>query len=79
MGNRFYQKDGSTSEFRESHSIGFGTIDSALVVAIQSAYGVEFWDLSDVQNPYRMSKLRLPGIEAGGYFNPAWPLSWQAP
>ena len=79
MVNRFYEKEGSTGDFREAHSIGFGRYGSAFVVAIQSAFGVEFWDMSDVHHPFRLSKLRLPGVEAGGYFNSAWQISWQAP
>ena len=78
MVNRFYEKEGSTGDFREAYSIGFGRYGSAFVVAIQLHSSGEFWDMSDAHHPFRLSKLRLPGVEAGGYFN-LGKFSWQAP
>ncbi len=65
-----------TSEFREPHSFGLGENNT---IAIQTGKGIEIWDWSDVNNPIRLSKLAISGVNFGDYNNVSWQLFWQAP
>ncbi len=65
-----------TSEFREPHSFGLGENNT---IAIQTGKGIEIWDWSDVNNPVRLSKLAISGVNFGDYNNVSWQLFWQAP
>lgn len=65
-----------TTEFREPHSFGLGENNT---IAIQTGKGIEIWDWSDVNNPIRLSKLAISGVNFGDYNNVSWQLFWQAP
>jgi len=65
-----------TAEFREPHSFGLGENNT---IAIQTGKGIEIWDWSDVNNPIRLSKLAIDGVDYGDYNNVSWQLFWQAP
>lgn len=65
-----------TAEFREPHSFGLGENNT---IAIQTGKGIEIWDWSDVNNPIRLSKLAISGVNYGDYNNVSWQLFWQAP
>ena len=75
--NQYRTGDGlRTAEFREPHS--FGLSDGNLI-AIQTGKGIEIWDWSNVNNPVRVSKLPISGVNFGDYNNVSWQLFWQAP
>jgi DNA-binding beta-propeller fold protein YncE len=75
--NRVYDPHGTTAEFREAHSIGFGEIDGRQLAAFHTTRGIELWDLSNVHAPTPVSKLALPGVDGGDYLDVAWQLFWQ--
>ncbi|MYE06676.1 MAG: PKD domain-containing protein, partial [Chloroflexi bacterium] len=76
---RIYEPNRRTGQFRESHGLGVAYIGDAVVVAVQSTRGVEFWDFTDMSDIRRASKLALPGVLRGDYSHVAWQLTWQAP
>ena len=76
---RIYDPDGETKEIREAHSLPLARIGSSVYLAVQSTKGIEIWDLTDVDDIHRESRLRLPGVDRGDYQNVAWQTSWQAP
>jgi DNA-binding beta-propeller fold protein YncE len=76
---RHYDRQGTTSEFREAHSYGFSDFDGRRHAVFHSGYGVEFWDLADPHDPIQLSKLALPGVNAGDYNFVSWQLVWQGP
>lgn len=76
---RIYEPEGITKEFREAHALGSAYVQGKKLVALQSGFGIEIWDFSDVNTIAPLSKLRLPGVNFGDYSSVAWQLSWQAP
>lgn len=74
-----YDPRGSTGHFREPHAFGVTKINGKTYLAMQSAFGVEFWDFTDVNNIVLVKRLALPGVNAGDYENSNWQLFWQAP
>lgn len=74
-----YEPTGRTSEFREAHAFGVSTIGGKDYIAVQSGYGVEFWDFTDINNIQQVGRLRLANVNFGDYENVAWQLWWQAP
>ena len=77
--NQVYEPDGRTKDFREAHAFGFCHKNGQKVVAIHTAKGVEFWDLSNVLNPQQLSVFVLPNVNSGDYVGVVWQLYWQAP
>lgn len=77
--HRHYDRDGTTEEFREPHSMGFSDFDGRRHAVFHSARGVEFWDLADPAAPVQLSKLELPRVLGGDYNLVAWQLAWQGP
>ena len=77
--NTHYNKNGDTSEFRESHSMGFYNNNGNKYAAIQSGRGIEIWDFTDSLKPSKVSKLAISGVDFGDYGSVAWQLFWQAP
>ena len=71
--------DGATGEFREQHSMPAARIGDSIYVAIQSSRGIEIWDLTDIDDIHRESRLGLPGVRGGDYDHVAWQASWKAP
>ena len=55
------------ADFRETLSLPVARIGDSLFLAIQSEYGIEIWDFTDVDDIHRASKLALPGVNAGDY------------
>ncbi|GAA4651214.1 hypothetical protein GCM10023116_34970 [Kistimonas scapharcae] len=76
---RIYEPNGRTSEFREAHAIGATNLNGRRYITIQTTSGIEFWDFTDIDNIQQVSKLSLPGVNAGDYTSVAWQLWWQAP
>ena len=74
---RIYDPTGTTSDFREAHSLPAARIDGSVYLAVQSTKGVEIWDFTDVNDIHQESKLALPGVEGGDYFRVAWQTAWQ--
>ena len=75
--HRVYDPHGITGEFREAHSIGFGNFDGRQHAAFHTGRGIEIWDLNNVFDPRPLSRLALPGVNAGDYLNVAWQHFWQ--
>ena len=64
---------------REAHAIGATNLNGRRYITIQTTKGIEFWDFTDINNIQQVSKLSLPGVNAGDYTSVAWQLWWQAP
>lgn len=77
--NQLYEPNDRTSEFRESHAFGFCHDNNRKIIVLHTGKGIEFWDLTFVMNPQRLSKLALPQVNFGDYVKVAWQLYWQAP
>lgn len=76
---KIYEPEGRTADFREAHAIGASNFNGRKYIVIQTVKGLEFWDFTDVNNIQQVSKLALPGVDAGDYTSVAWQLWWQAP
>lgn len=76
---RVYDPNGTTSRFREAHALPAARVDGRQLLAIGTIDGVELWDFTDARNPVPFSRLWLPGVAGGDYFDVSWQLSWQAP
>lgn len=63
----------------EGHSIGFSSSYPGKYAATRGAFGVQFWDWTDVANPALLSSLVLPGVQPSDYDNGVWWIFWQAP
>lgn len=76
---RVYDPNGTTAKFREPHALPAARIGGRQLLAIATTEGIELWDFTDARNPVPFSRLRLPGVRGGDYFDVSWQLSWQAP
>lgn len=75
--NTIWDPDGLTARMREIHSMAFAELDGKVIMVLQSQKGIQIWDISDVNEPVRLSLYEfLPG---GNYDNTPWSLAWQYP
>ena len=62
----------------ESHTITFARDGGGRLLACTiSGRGVDFWDVTDVRSPVRLSSLEIEGIDFGDNTNAVWGVFWQ--
>lgn len=66
-------------DLRETHNIGFYIDGDRRFAAFPAAFGIQIWDMSQLDRPSLITRLSLPGIMPSDYTRPAWWVSWQAP
>ena len=83
--------EGERSDMRESHSVGFATVDGRDYAVVDYhggldfeqemiVGGVQFWDITDVTNPVWVSNIHLPGyLYPDSYQRVTLSVSWQGP
>ena len=81
--------EGSDDDMRESHSVGFATIDGRDYAAVnyhggfdfeleQMIGGVQIWDITDVTDPFVVSNVHVPGyLYPDAYQRVTLAVSWQ--
>lgn len=68
---------GDANEFREAHSLPVALIGGKQYIAIQTIYGIQFWDFTNPLAAERVGEIDLPGVNGGDYENVAWQTTWQ--
>ncbi|MCO4773740.1 MAG: Ig-like domain-containing protein [Deltaproteobacteria bacterium] len=83
--------EGVDGDMRETHSMGFRTVDGRDYLAVNYHGGIDFeieeivggiqiWDITDVANPFVVSNVRVPGyLYPDSYQRVTLSLSWQGP
>ncbi len=71
--------DADTRIIREAHGMGFSSSYDGDYAVIQTGLGIQFWDLTDVNNPTVLKSMTLPDVKPGDYSEAVWHLYWQAP
>jgi hypothetical protein len=83
--------EGTSGDMRETHSVGFATVDGRDYVAVNYHGGIDFelgklvggiqiWDITDVTIPTHVADLHLPGyLYPDSYQRVTLSLSWQGP
>lgn len=71
--------DADTKEIVENHGWGMTRWQGRDYAAIQSQYGAEIWDWTDIQKPTLVKRVKCPGLGGGGYDNAPFSVFWMAP
>lgn len=83
--------EGENGDMRETHAVGFATVEGRDYVAVDYHGGVDFeieeivggiqiWDITDVTSPTHVVDVRLPGyLYPDSYQRVTLSLSWQGP
>ncbi|MDT0593662.1 Ig-like domain-containing protein [Glaciecola petra] len=67
-----------TNGIREAHGFGLSNSYPVNYAVVQAVDGIQFWDVSEVENLKLVNYLDLPGIVRGDYSGDWW-IFWQAP
>jgi len=72
-------RDDDTADLRETHSLPVASAGGKKFLAVQTAHGVQLWDVTSAMTARAIAKLDLPGVDGGDYEDVAWQLAWQWP